>query len=264
VAKQARQHIAPRSYLEAWAVEGIIDAHIVSTGETKPISTRDAAVRKHFYSVTTLDGTRDVGLEQRLGTFESRAVRVLRALEEQWPLCGETRALVSEFIALQVVRGPLWRSRVREIGQRVPEEHKGKKPHLTSEQWSQIEQANMGEPGILEFMISQLDKVGTLVGSMHWTLVTFKRPLLVTCDHPVSMIDLDVFRGTVDPEPIPRTGLLSALEIRFPVSPTRGLVLSWLDEPDLIRSRAWAGDQENFNYATRAQAEQQWFSRPRA
>jgi hypothetical protein len=125
-----------------------------------------------------------------------------------------------------------------------------------------VEEANLSQHGVLDFMASQLDKLGTLVGSMHWTLLSFKTPRLATCDHPVSMIDINVFHTKVDPAVFPQAGMLSAVEIRFPISPTHGLLLSWLDGEDLIRSRAWAGLQENFNYATCRQAERQWFSRP--
>lgn len=97
---------------------------------------------------------------------------------------------------------------------------------------------------------------------MHWTLFSLKTPRLATCDHPVSMIDINVFDTNVDPVAFPRAGMLSAVEIRFPVSPTQGLVLSWLEGDDMIRSRSWAGLQENLNYATCRQAERQWFSRP--
>ena len=213
----------------------MVSCHFVDTGEVKRVSVRDAAVRTHFYSVKLPDGTHNVEFEQRLGEFEGRAVPLLRSIERDWPLQGPSRAIVSEFIALQIVRGPVWRERMREIGLATLEEHKATKPHLTPDQWSQVEHANLSQHGVLSFMASQLDKLGTLVGSMHWTLFTFKRPRLATCDHPVSMIDINVFRTTVDAEPFPQTGMLSAVEIRFPISLTQCLVLRWLDGADTNR-----------------------------
>ncbi len=120
----------------------------------------------------------------------------------------------------------------------------------------------LGQEGMLDFMTSQLDKLGTIIGSMHWTLLSFKKPRIVTCDHPVSSLDINVFRSKIDAAVIPPTGMLSAIELRFPIRPTQALVMSWLDGPDTIRSRAWAGLQENLNFATRAVAEKQWFSKP--
>jgi Protein of unknown function (DUF4238) len=262
MAGHAHQHITPKGYLAAWAMDGRVSCHFVDSGETKSVSVRDAAVRKHFYSVKRPDGTHDVEFERRLGEFEGKAVPLLRTIETSWPLRGQERAIVAEYIALQVVRGPVWRARAHEIGRVTLEEHKARRPHFTVDMWSQVQEANLGQQGILDSMTGQLDKVGTLVGSMHWMLFTFKKPRLVTSDHPVSMIDINAFRTKVDAAVLPATGLLSAIEIRFPVSPTQALVLSWLDGPDTIRSRQWTGLQENFNYATCGQAEKQWFSRP--
>lgn len=84
----------------------------------------------------------------------------MRSIEGDWPLQGQSRAIVSEFIALQIVRGPVWRERMREIGLATLEEHKAAKPHFTPEQWSQVEDANLSQHGVLDFMVSQLDKLG--------------------------------------------------------------------------------------------------------
>jgi hypothetical protein len=262
MAGHAHQHIAPRGYLAPWAVDGIVSCHFVDSGDVKPVSVRDAAVRKHFYSVKLPDGTQDVEFEKRLGEFEGKAIPLLRSIEGHWPLQGKSRAIVSELLALQIVRGPVWRDWMGEIGRTTLEQHKAAKPHLTPEQWSQVEEANLSRRGVLDFMHSQIDKLGTLVGSMHWTLFSFKAPRLATCDHPASMIDINVFRTKVDPAVFPQSGMLSAVEIRFPISPTHALVLSWLDGEDTVHSRAWTGLQENFNYATCHQAERQWFSKP--
>jgi hypothetical protein len=49
MAERARQHIAPKSYLAAWAVDGTVSGHFVDDGRTTALSIRDAAVRKHIY-----------------------------------------------------------------------------------------------------------------------------------------------------------------------------------------------------------------------
>jgi hypothetical protein len=61
MAELARQHIAPKSYLAAWAVDGLVSCHFVDSGQTKAWSIRDTAVRKHIYSVKLPNGTHSAG-----------------------------------------------------------------------------------------------------------------------------------------------------------------------------------------------------------
>src|SRR4051812_10346122 len=101
MAERARQHIAPKSYLAAWAVNGMVSGHFVDDGHITSLSIRDAAVRKHIYSVKLPNGTHDVDLERQISQLESQAVPLLRAMEHTWPLPIQDRAIVTEFIALQ-------------------------------------------------------------------------------------------------------------------------------------------------------------------
>lgn len=131
----ARQHITPKSYLAALAENGVVSAHFVDDGRVTTVSIRDAAVRKHIYSFKLPDGTHNVDLERRIGALESAAVPLLRTLERDWPLTIEQRAVVAEFIALQIVRGPVWRRWADERGRAVVAEKRGAQHDFAPEKW---------------------------------------------------------------------------------------------------------------------------------
>jgi hypothetical protein len=114
-------------------------------------------------------------------------------------------------------------------------------------------------------MISLGVKVTAVFASMHWTLVEFARPLVVTSDHPVVMWP-NAERSRA-PQPTPMgAGVLEALEIRVPVSPHHAILMTWRDEADDqdCRVRGTRDHAANLNAFTIAHAERQWFRQPGA
>jgi hypothetical protein len=101
----------------------------------------------------------------------------------------------------------------------------------------------------------------TVFYAMHWTLIRFARPVLITSDHPVVL-------WPPTEEPLPPTdradlSSLNTLEVRYPLTSQLCLLMTWLDEPDA--SKIVAGNREkakNINGFTRAQAEDEWFYLP--
>lgn len=261
----SHQHITPRGYLNAWAADGLIDAHPASSAAPpRRISVRDAGVRSHFYSVQRDDGTYNTSVEVDLSRFESQAIPALRDIDGHWPLTGADRVVVSEFVALQMARGPHWRTWITDLGTSSLANMKasGEYAVLTEQAWSVVERVNLGDAGMIEIMNEQISRIATMVGAMHWTLVTFKKDALISSDHPVSAISVDAFRGTVQAQAAPRGGLLRTLEIRVPVSPRQALVMTWLPTPDRRLDRAWAGHADNINFGIRSHADVHWFTAP--
>jgi hypothetical protein len=97
---------------------------------------------------------------------------------------------------------------------------------------------------------------------MHWTLVEFREPLLVTCDHPVVVWPLAWSDATRPRKTDFRKGVLPTLEVRFPLSPRLLLLMTWRAPTD---GRPLAGRFQhalNANAWMRCQASPQWFVSP--
>src|SRR5262245_16906378 len=111
-------------------------------------------------------------------------------------------------------------------------------------------------------MMSTGQKLATALGSMHWTLIEFAKPLVATSDHPVVLWPgLQARR----PEATSITeGVLECGEIRLPVSPTATVHMTWSDEPDdeETRVRGTCDHAANLNAFTVASADRQWFHQP--
>ena len=89
---------------------------------------------------------------------------------------------------------------------------------------------------------------------MHWSLVTFRRPMLVTSDHPVVL--WPAVKPVMRPSSGARCGLLETLEVRYPLTSYACLVMTWQEGPD--PERPVSGKQhhaKNLNAFTVAQAE---------
>lgn len=103
----------------------------------------------------------------------------------------------------------------------------------------------------------------TVFYAMHWTLVRFARPVLITSDHPIVL-----WPATEEPQPPTASagvGLLNTLEVRYPLTSQLCLLMTWHDEPDA--PEIVPGNREkaqNVNGFTRAQAEDEWFYLPGA
>ena len=73
-----------------------------------PISARDATVRKNFYVVRPPDGSRSDQAEDDFGQVESNAAVSIRPLidDRAWPIPGEVRRHIAEWVALKYLRVP--------------------------------------------------------------------------------------------------------------------------------------------------------------
>lgn len=274
-------HVVPRAYLKEWAVGEHIGMSLTGSDRRMTPNIAKAGVVRHFYRRFLPDGEAVDDVEQSLAVGEAHTIPALRQVREQWPLCGEAKAPIAEFLAVQIVRGSTWREfqqssanamlpkTVDEIrarwaglgwtlpnGHRVtPDAFEGAATRATAEL--------RGASAALERMLEAIEKVATVIAAMHWTLLEFDSAALITSDQPVVPWPAD--RGFSQATAWrPGQGLLPTFEIRFPFTPQRALLLSWLDEYDdearvIEAPRSIA---RNLNSFTRAQAARQWFFVP--
>jgi hypothetical protein len=111
-------------------------------------------------------------------------------------------------------------------------------------------------------MLGLLDKTGSILASMHWTLVCFDKPLIATSDQPVHVWPMERSRskpqvGRID------AGLLTALEVRLPLTPRLALLMTWLpaeDPPEPVKGLRH--HPKNINAFTVVEADRHWFYYP--
>lgn len=90
-----------------------------ATGKPRCVSPRDAAVRRHFYSIDVDDGQRDFGIEEALSKIESIAAPLVRGLEEGAFPVREHRLELALFLAVCWLRTPAWREQMASIMEQV-------------------------------------------------------------------------------------------------------------------------------------------------
>lgn len=253
-------HVAPRVYLRRFATDGLLIAQ--RTGcKPEPIGVPEVAVRKRFYTLKRSDGTSSNEVENSLGTLENKVTAAFRAVDRgPLPLDPEAKAVLAEFIGVQMSRGVRYREmRSDHIKQNEGwlREHVRELflKHAPSERASEAEDyASNYDLSRLETQESMVQAgIGTgiiltnALVNMCWTIVGFGKPVLLSSDQPVVCWYAPHRAGPWAPS--------LAVEIRVPLSPTQALVASWHDEPDrsqVLRGQALAGLSMNHYTARQA------------
>jgi hypothetical protein len=125
----------------------------------------------------------------------------------------------------------------------------------------EFERRILGDTSRTTRMLSSGLKTGSLLGSMHWTLIEFHSPLLATSDHPIVPWPLGI-RSRPPQATSLSNGIFKTLELRVPISPRQAVVMTWLDDEDPAPLRGSSDVAGNLNAFTVAQAERQWFHSP--
>jgi Protein of unknown function (DUF4238) len=111
-------------------------------------------------------------------------------------------------------------------------------------------------------MLSITRLLTTAFMAMHWTLVAFDRPRLVTSDHPLVVWPLRRARS----QPVPNdldAGIVHTLEAFVPIDPSHLLLMTWLDEPDDPEvARGLGRHIATADAFVAASADAQWFHQP--
>jgi hypothetical protein len=233
-------HIVPAGYLRGFANGRMIMRHVVTVKHEKQRREREASVRKvgtrkRPYSRTRpRDGSRIDDVEAMVRGIEER-VKVLRNAADGFPFDAHERSVIAQFVGLQYVRGPKW-ARLYE----------GRAPDKSA---------------LLAYMHLQAFAYTALFFAMRWTVIEFARPSLITCDHPVVMWDEAKLAGA--PADLFGTDGRSLVEVRFPLTSTLCLLMTWLGGVDDAEMRPGTKVlARNVNSFTRAAAEDEWFYLP--
>lgn len=165
-------------------------------------------------------------------------------------------------MAIHVVRSPGWHQAFRAVSMLAIGDE------LQRRRWGdEVEHKAvvhfLGDEMRIEAMLKDVSRVASALMSMHWSLIAFDDPLLASCDQPVVCVPRLRDGEQMPIAAMPRTGFLETAEIRFPVSPSLTLLLTWLPAPD--QAAVLKGEYRHaadVNRSTHAQADKDWFYRP--
>lgn len=270
--KKPHSHIVPAGYLRAWADGKQIAMRRVGAPTPVVIGVRDAGVQKDFYRrerPTTGEAIYDI--EWSLEQGEQAAIPVVRDVVNRWPLQAEEKSKIGQFLALQHVRGPAFRTwhegQIARIAAELRADPKtwGTPPQgMTHEKAVEryITQKLMSDTYRLTQMLKMVRSVGTVLHSMHWTLIMFKKGRLATSDHPVVVWPLARGRSRPVANDLD-AGVTDTLEVFVPLAPDVMLLMTWVHDQD--RAAPVNGDGRQLATANAfviANSEEQWFHEP--
>ena len=258
-------------YLRAWERGAKVALRLVGEEHSILTSVRNAGVRSNFYRRQRPDtGETIYDVEWSIEQLEDAALPVISKLAVRWPLSLGDKARVAQFFALQHVRGPAFRAWHERYNQPTitalrsdPVGTTIRTPDETPEEVAEklIGHASSDTHRHVK-MIKTARAVAVSLGSMHWTLVRFARPRLVTSDQPVVVWPLSRGRARPCPNNVD-LGVTDTLEVFVPLAPELLLLMTWVrgpDNPGVIRgaNRHIA----TVNAFVVANADAQWFHEP--
>ena len=254
-----RIHITSRFYIQNFGSDGKVMAFSKETGETERRNPVSVGWRNKWWG---RDGELSAKVEAVLEPCETAAAPILLEFADRWPLNRTDRTTFAQLAAIHTVRGPAWHNE----WMRVASETVG--AALRNEPTDPTVERGAGEVLFgnrlrIDVLTRQIPRVASLFASMHWSLISFDKPLLASGDQPIVVVPFLRSHETVPIEAIPRSGFLNSVEIRLPISPYLLLLMTWLDDPETgdIRSGTFA-HAADVNRTTLAQADVEWFFRP--
>jgi hypothetical protein len=254
VSSPKKIHVATKAYLKAWAPSGCLKPVDVRYGPQKSTSPAGVAWRREWWGAD--DASLNAACEDACAKLEQHLPGLLHHLESRWPPKSSDRALLSQFLALHIARTPAfaaWFAKVRDASlARYADQ-------LSEPQYKLFREQMQSDKERARKIFRMLNKLGSLLGSMSWTLLRFDEPLLITSDQPVCpapFVNEGEIRGVAA---IPGDGWTETVEVRCALTPRLALLGSWDIRPEVAPMPGSWADAVNLNVATRGQADRQWF-----
>jgi Protein of unknown function (DUF4238) len=255
-------HIVSAGYLRAWSVDGLIGVGWADGAAGRSLPVSEVGVRSGFYRERLPDSTTSDWLEPAMGVLEDKALTVIRSIEGRWPLEGEDRGRVCEFMALQLMRSPAWRDWYGDAVATAAAHVKESEPPRSERSIQQATEYMASDTERHQRIVRNLGAAGTIFANMRWTLLRCGSPRLATSDQPLVPVPIGA-GGPIPLSPVPPAGLQYVHEVRLAVSPRLLLLLTWADDFSEERISKAAIDQvRNHNGSVVAHADVQWFHLP--
>ncbi len=265
-----RHHFVPEFYLNRWAIDGRIAVRR-RDGKSFVAGTHNVAVETGFYDTHDDDGNLSTEVEDYLSDVEGAAADAMRAIDKSGrpPSLDDTNRLaLARFLAFQYTRTPEHRERAmfsetvvkfldgrpfsRDlVAEYLEEHHLGFTPSaneidgVTAFVSAAMHMVGEVTPEMtLQIMFKSVEQCEPLLLTMHWTVEHDRKASLITSDSPFVRWRKPTVRDTFE-----GIGLTNAEELRFPLDPTKQLVLSHRARPDFVRLSRTQAAQRNLDLA---------------
>lgn len=251
-------HVVTRTYLTGWTLNGLLRPVSVRYGPQK-LKTPAAVAWEHEWWGAGAPALNEA-CEEACAKLENLLPDTLAAVEADWPLDTPTTAVVAELMALHVLRTRAFQQWFTPVRDASLAEYRDRFPDEQSfERWKRDMQTDRRRA---ERLLSAMNKLSTVLGSMHWSLLRFDEPLLITGDQPVCPVSLPTTAPVQPISAMPGAGWLDTYEVRFPLTPRLALLATWYMGTE---TEPIAGTREhaaNLNASVARQASEQWFQTP--
>jgi Protein of unknown function (DUF4238) len=258
VSSPKKIHLITQAYLDAWTSGGLLRPVSTRYGRQKLKSTSAVGWRREWWGED--DGPLNQVCEENCGKLETVLPEALATVESGWPLGLKSRSVVAQFLALHTLRtdafarwfAPMRDSSLARLRDRFPNERAYQRFCATMQ--SDRERSKR--------LLRLINKLSSILVSMHWTLLRFEEPLLITSDQPLCPVPF-LTPGVASPvAAVPADGWLDTCEIRFPLTPRLALLTTWyMGPPSAPVPGTWA-QAVNLNSAVAKQAVEQYFQTP--
>jgi uncharacterized protein DUF4238 len=249
-----RHHLLPQFYLRSFAdQDGKVRVVERATGHEFTTGPTNVFVEGDFYTVSSVEAEDDhqliEGLYARIEGVAAPVFEQLRAGD--FPLDGQDRSEFASFMALQVTRGRMFRRWMEQFANqtgrmilRMAAEAPPGYWEASRAEWEANPEGSEPPPRIsakdrqmwregtsfdfkpsrehvVEMSFAPLEEMTFVLMAMTWRLLVFEEPCLFSSEHP-----LTYWRERSLTDRMSGIGPATADEVRFPVSPSRALVLT--------------------------------------
>lgn len=263
-----RAHIVPKMYQKAWADQGRVAVHSEGRPGCSLLTIKKAGTRPAYYRRLRRDGEQIDDIEASLAGVEDRSAPFVHAAAQGAVLDMEAKGALTQFFAIQLMRGPAFFERREEILAPMIEEIEESqfKPAALAALKGDVQAARkqllamyMDPTMRFQTMLRTAGKIAGVLGNMRWHVVRFAGPVVAYSDHPVVIWPLEVESSA--PFERQHLGPLGAFEVRAPIAPDRAIIMSWVDLPDADAALG-ADAAAEVNAFTVSQADQEWMHAP--
>lgn len=253
-------HTVTRSYLAGWALppDKLLRPVSVKHGDGKPKTPAGVGWVDQWWGAG--NPSLNESCEKVCSKLENVVPALLGNVEEHWPFSDDhDRGLLAQFMALHVLRTDAmkaWFASARDESLRSIAERWDKSDGVTFEEFAAHQRSDAERARKL---LTMTNKLASSLASMHWTLLRFSEPIIITSDHPVCGFPLLEDDAELAVTAVPPEGWGNTIEFRFPLTPRLVLLGSWhVDEREHEIDGRWE-DAAAINTVVRAQASRQWF-----
>lgn len=220
-------HLITRAYLAQWASDGYLRPVHREWGSQKLRTPAAVGWRKSWWGED--DPQLNTTCEQMCNQLETQVPDLLRRLPYEWPAAPEMRSPIAQFIVLHIVRTEGFADWLDAACDKSLSQHT---EDFSPEQYQAISEQVRSPQERARRCFGMINKMSTIIASMHWTLMTFDEPLLITSDQPVVAVPLLEAGERAAITAVPEAGWMDTIEIRFPLSPRLALICSWHEPND--------------------------------